>query len=53
LFDRRALGEADELRRQWRPLGEEAATRVAEMNSLSELTLAGEPELVLVLAITP
>ena len=53
LFDRRALGEADELSRQWQPLGEEAAARVAEMNLSSELTLAGEPELVLVLAITP
>jgi superfamily II DNA or RNA helicase len=53
LFDRRALGEAEQLRRQWQPLCEEAATRVVEADLSGELSLAGEPELVLVLAITP
>jgi superfamily II DNA or RNA helicase len=53
LFDRRTLAEADEMRRLWQPLCEEAATRVVEVDLSGELFLAGEPELVLVLAITP
>jgi superfamily II DNA or RNA helicase len=53
LFDRRALRQAEQLRQQWQRLHEEASTRVAGVDRSSELSLAGEPELVLVLAITP
>jgi hypothetical protein len=53
LFDRRALRQAQQLRQQWQWLHEEASTRVARVDRSSELSLAGEPELALVLAITP
>ena len=53
LFDRRALAEAEQVRRLWQPLGEEAAAGLAELGLMSDLSLGGEPELVLALAITP
>jgi superfamily II DNA or RNA helicase len=53
LFDRRALRQAEQLRQQWQRLHEEASTRAAGVDLSSELSLAGEPELALVLAITP